>query len=107
MDKMIYVLMAAGMILQALFIKVEHEEKYVAADILKGLASLMFVLIGYKAYTTTGSPFNGKLLVGLVFGMIGDILLNLRYLIPKMNQKIFLAGIVAFLIGHIMYLLAL
>ena len=107
MDTMIYVLMAAGMILQALFIKVEHEEKYVAADILKGLASLMFVLIGYKAYTTTGNPFNGKLLVGLVFGMIGDILLNLRYLIPKMNQKIFLAGIVAFLIGHIMYLLAL
>ena len=107
MDKMIYVLMAAGMILQALFIKVEHEEKYVAADILKGLASLMFVLIGYKAYMTTGNPFNGKLLVGLVFGMIGDILLNLRYLIPKMNQKIFLAGIVAFLIGHIMYLLAL
>ena len=39
--------------------------------------------------------------------MIGDILLNMRYLFPKFDQKIFLTGIVAFLIGHIMYLVAL
>ena len=39
--------------------------------------------------------------------MVGDILLNLRYVFPKQGQKIFLAGILSFLIGHIMYLVAL
>ncbi|MBR4421971.1 MAG: lysoplasmalogenase [Erysipelotrichaceae bacterium] len=89
MKPTVILMILIGFLLQALFIKTEHDEKYLLADILKGSASLMFVLIG------------------LVFGMIGDILLNLRYVFPKHGQKIFLAGIVAFLIGHIMYLLAL
>ena len=100
-------LVVIGFVLQILFIKVEHEEKYVLADILKGSASLMFVIIGYLAYTRVNNPFNKLFFYGLIFGMIGDILLNLRFVFKKNGQKIFLAGILAFLIGHILYLLAL
>ena len=107
MKPFIYVLVLAGFVLQALFIKSEHDEKYVAADILKGSASLMFVLIGYHAFQTVNNPFNRQFFYGLLFGMIGDILLNLRYVFPKQGQKIFLAGIFAFLVGHVLYLLAL
>lgn len=107
MKPIIYLYIIAGFVLQALFIKSEHEEKYLLADILKGTASLMFVLIGYTAFQTVNNPFNRQFFFGLLFGMIGDILLNLRYVFPKQGQKIFLAGIVAFLIGHILYLLAL
>ena len=107
MNPLIYGLIIIGILLQALFIKVEHEEKYLLADILKGSASLMFVLVGYIAYQTVNNVSNRQLLIGLVFGMIGDILLNLRYVFPKQGQKIFLAGILSFLIGHIMYLVAL
>ena len=107
MKPIIYLYIIAGFVLQALFIKSEHEEKYLLADILKGTASLMFVLIGYTAFQTVNNPFNRQLFFGLLFGMIGDILLNLRYVFPKHGQKIFLAGIVAFLIGHVLYLLAL
>ncbi len=102
-----YLFILAGFILQALFIKSEHDEKYLLADILKGTASLMFVLIGYSAFQTVNNPFNRQFFFGLLFGMIGDILLNLRYVFPKHGQKIFLAGIVAFLVGHILYLVAL
>lgn len=35
------------------------------------------------------------------------MLLNLRFVFEKMGQKIFLAGIAAFLAGHILYLAAL
>ncbi|MBR3168801.1 MAG: hypothetical protein IKF18_09050 [Erysipelotrichaceae bacterium] len=101
------VLVFIGFVLQILFIKVEHEEKYVLADILKGSASLMFVIIGYLAYTRVNNPFNKPFFYGLIFGMIGDILLNLRFVFKKNGQKIFLVGILAFLIGHILYLLAL
>ena len=107
MNPYVYVLILIGIVLQALFIKVEHEEKYLLADIFKGLASLMFVLVGYNAYLTTNNISNRQLLIGLIFGMVGDILLNLRYVFPKQGQKIFLAGIHSFLIGHIMYLVAL
>lgn len=107
MKPTVILMILIGFLLQALFIKTEHDEKYLLADILKGSASLMFVLIGLNAYKAAGTSFNKQFLIGLVFGMIGDILLNLRYVFPKHGQKIFLAGIVAFLIGHIMYLLAL
>ncbi|MCR4951395.1 MAG: lysoplasmalogenase [Solobacterium sp.] len=100
-------LVVIGFVLQILFIKVEHEEKYVLADILKGSASLMFVIIGWLAYTRVNNPFNKLFFYGLIFGMTGDILLNLRFVFKKNGQKIFLAGILAFLIGHILYLFAL
>ena len=45
--------------------------------------------------------------MGLIFGALGDILLNIRFLTEKYSQKVFLAGIAAFLTGHVMYLLAL
>ena len=101
------ILVIAGFVLQILFIKTEHDKKYVLADILKGSASLMFVIIGYLAYTRVNDPFNKLFFYGLVFGMIGDILLNLRFVFEKNGQKIFLGGILAFLIGHVLYLLAL
>ena len=107
MKPYVYVLAAIGFLLQGLFIKSEHDEKYVAADILKGSASFFFVLIGFLACRNTLNPLNTRFLIGLIFGMIGDILLNLRYVFPEKGQKIFLIGILAFLIGHILYLLAL
>lgn len=97
-----------GMILQGAFICVEHKEKYVAADILKGLASLMFVIIGIYLYATKSTnPLGLKIMIGLIFGMLGDILLNLRFILKKNGQKAFLIGILMFLIGHILYLAAL
>lgn len=108
MMKVILMLAVVGMFLQGFFIATEYKEKYVLADILKGLAALMFVTIGFLGYRYVSTdPMGKKLVIGLLFGMIGDIVLNLRYLLKKNGQKAFLAGILAFLIGHILYLAAL
>ena len=108
MNTLVYGLIAAGFVLQACFIAVEHQKKYVLADILKGAASLVFVIIGFMGLKKGYDPeTNTKIAIGLLFGMIGDILLNLRFVFAKNGQKIFLAGILAFLIGHILYLIAL
>lgn len=106
---MIYILMFVGIILQAIFITVEHQKKYVLADILKGAAAACFVIIGVTGYLTkTNDSFGLKLMIGLIFGMVGDILLNLRFVVSEdKGQKVFLLGIVSFLIGHILYLAAL
>lgn len=102
------VLAIVGIILQGTFIVVEHKEKYVLADVLKGCAAAMFVSIGAICYSkVTHDSFGMKIFIGLIFGMIGDILLNLRFVFKEAGQKVFLVGILAFLIGHILYLAAL
>ncbi len=108
MNIAIYPIALVGMILQGIFIKAEHDEKYVLADVLKGLAAFCFVLIGILGYTsTTTTSFGCKIMVGLIFGMIGDIVMNLRFVLKENGQKAFLLGILAFLIGHVLYLAAL
>ncbi len=102
-----YLLLIIGALLQGCFIFVEHREKYVPAVLLKGLASLMFVITGFLAWKQTQSEFARLIFIGLLLGMAGDILLNLRFVFPANGQKIFLIGIVAFLAGHILYLAAL
>ncbi len=91
-----------------LFVYVEKNKKYVLADVLKGLASLMFVLLGYlSSKFCFDATFSNKILVGLFLGFVADILLNLRYVFKKKGQLVFLIGILVFLAGHISYLLAL
>lgn len=97
-----------GMAVQAAFIAVEHKEKYVGAVCLKGLASLIFIIVGIAAFgASRDTQFAKLVLIGLILGGVGDVLLNLRFVFEKVGQKIFLAGIAAFLAGHILYLVAL
>lgn len=98
-----------GMLLQAVFIIVEHKEKYVPAVILKGSAAFLFCVIGIIAMMTASvnQSFAKLIVIGLCCGMVGDILLNLRFVFPAKGQKIFLLGVVAFLTGHILYLCAI
>lgn len=98
-----------GAILQGTFIAVEHQKKFVAADVLKGMAAACFVTVGAIGYFTYNSDaYALKIVIGLLFGMIGDILLNYRFVVgEEKGQKFFLIGIVSFLIGHILYLSAL
>jgi len=98
-----------GMLLQAVFIAVEHKERYVPAVVLKGAAAFVFCVIGIGAMVSTSvnQSFARLVVIGLCCGMVGDILLNLRFVFPKNGQKIFLAGVAAFLTGHILYLCAI
>lgn len=98
----------AGLLIQILFIYIEQQKKYVPAVALKGTASLFFVLLGFLGLSAATLPGFAKVVVaGLVFGLLGDVCLNLRFVLEKAGQKVFLAGIAAFLVGHILYLAAL
>lgn len=86
------------------FLSQEEKGKYVLAAILKGLASLCFVGIGL--INSNGSSLANLIVVGLIFGFVADILLNLRHVFKEKGKLIFLVGILIFLIGHIIYLVA-
>ena len=90
--------------LAALFMWTEKKENYMGAVILKGLASLCFVLVGVMA--GNGGQLAKLIVTGLLLGCVADVLLNLRWVFPKKGQLIFLVGILVFLGGHVVYLAA-
>ncbi len=97
-----------GLLLQIVFIIVESRKRYLPAVILKGAASIVFVVLGFLCAGASGNVSFARLVtIGLLLGALGDILLNLRFLFEKQGQTIFLAGVAAFLAGHILYLAAL
>ena len=99
----------------AYFVYVEHKERYVYADIIKGVASCCFVVLGYlgaKGYGwPQGTGIEGQakvILVGLCIGAVADVVLNLRYVFEGRQAQIsFLVGILVFLAGHVAYIVAL
>ena len=91
--------------LAGVFLWEESREKYVPAVMLKGLASLCFVLLGL--HCSPGTPLAKLVVLGLALGCLADVLLNLRWVFQKKGQLIFLVGILVFLSGHILYLAAI
>ena len=98
------ILIPLCLVLAARFLWQESREKYVPAVILKGLASLCFVLLGLRC--SSGTATAGQVTLGLALGCAADVLLNLRWVFEKKGKLIFLAGILVFLGGHILYLAA-
>ena len=102
---MTYLLIPLCLCLAAVFLLQESKKRYVPAVVLKGLASACFVILGFLL--SGGSPMAKLITAGLLLGCIADVLLNLRMVFPKKGQLIFLVGIVVFLSGHILYLIAI
>ncbi len=105
---MVYLLSALCLLIMSVFIYFEKKEKYTLAVVLKGLASLMFVLLGFWCADRGGNTsFARTVKVGLILGLVADVLLNLRFVFKEKGKIVFLVGILVFLSGHIAYLCAL
>ena len=97
-----------GLLVDILFIRTEYAGKMVKATVLKGLASLFFVILGVVCYIERSSTFGLLVLIGLVLGMLGDIFLNMRNCVKgTLSMKVFAVGILFFLSGHFLYIAAL
>lgn len=99
-----YILIIICALLAGLFLYAESRKQYVTAVVLKGLASLCFVILG--STSSPGGHTARMIVLGLIFGFVADILLNLRMVFQEKGQLIFLVGILVFLTGHIFYLAA-
>ena len=99
-----YILIPLCLCFLALCLYGERQKKHVPATVFKGLASLSFVILGLLC--SPGGKTASLVITGLILGMIADILLNLRFVFKEKAQSVFLAGILVFLTGHILYLAA-
>ena len=107
-DLWMLLMILAGLAVDVLFIRSEYAGQMGKATVLKGVASLFFVLLGVYCYTKLPSDFGRLILIGLILGMVGDVFLNLRNLYTGgKSNKIFAVGILAFLSGHFLYIAAL
>jgi uncharacterized membrane protein YhhN len=88
---------AACAILALALVYAEYIDSRAGRWIAKPLASLSFVVAGAKALPLDGT-FGRLMLAGLVLAALGDVLL-----IPR---RLFLAGVGAFLLGHVLYAVA-
>lgn len=97
-----------GCAVEVVFILLESRKRMLAALLTKGAASLLFV---FAAVLAQGLAKDGAyaqlILAGLMLGAIGDVCLNLRFVLTDRARPIFMAGIAAFLLGHVAYLIAL
>ena len=101
-------LLLLGCAAEAIFILAEHRKRMLSALLLKGCASLLFVLAGVVAFSIAPDRTFARLIVlGLMLGAVGDVCLNLRFLLTGRARAVFLLGIGAFLLGHVAYLIAL
>ncbi len=108
MKTALLLLAVIGLCVDIIFIRSELAGKLGLATILKGTASAFFVAFGAVCYANVPSSFGLLILIGLVLGMIGDILLNLRNQFSGgASMKVFALGVLAFLAGHILYIAAL
>jgi uncharacterized membrane protein YhhN len=101
-------LLLLGCAAEAIFIVLERRKRMLSALLLKGCASLLFVLAGVVAYSLSPDRMFARLIVlGLMLGAVGDVCLNLRFLLTGRARAVFLLGIGSFLLGHAAYLIAL
>lgn len=79
----------------------EYKKQGRARTISKTVASLAFIAIGLLAYKTTATSVAMWIVIGLVLGAIGDVALLGK------GDRAFMTGLVAFLGGHIAYVVAI
>lgn len=101
----IYLLIALCLFFDVLYIIFNAKKKNIIGLIVKTLAALCFIAIGYFAYQSNNTAFSKLILYGLILDGIGDLLLALRNIFAK-NFTFFIGGLL-FLTGHIVYIRAL
>ncbi len=104
------ILLVLGAIMSVVFIISKVTNYSLKTIIFKTIASLFFVALGILGLCLNSKgPFLFKLFIvlGLFFGMLGDLLLGFKYITTMTKNFWILAGMFAFAFGHICYVLGL
>ncbi len=106
-----FIFLGVGVLSLVAFNFVRVKEGGVKALLLKAFTSSMFVMCAVFACLNNMSvstlTFSLLVIAGLVFGLMGDIWLDLKFVYPNDNKIYTYAGFVSFLIGHFLFFEAL
>lgn len=105
----LFVCLTACVVFTLCFILIRSKGASVYSVIVKALASFSFVMtflvsLGYEGDLSFPTIAIG---IGLVAGLIGDILLDLKVAYEQDSNEYLVAGFVSFGVGHLFYIFAL
>lgn len=105
---LMYILGAIAVLLATTFIVVRVVRGGIMGVYTKTIASIAFVTLGiFGAYTNGLTLVSVFMILGLIFGLLGDIVLDLKVVYKEHNNPHLNAGVLCFGVGHIMYFIAL
>lgn len=107
---MTYAFLVLGLILVAVFVSKRTAKVTLHVAFLKAVASVCFILTGLFAMAENPDcpKIVGALIAaGGIWGLLGDIALDLKYVFKKYEKEYLIAGFSCFGVGHIFYIAAL
>ena len=106
-----YILIFLGALALTFFLIFRDRNGSVKALLLKTITSFLFISVAFASFMVNSgqgvSTFAMLIMMGLICGLIGDILLDLKIMYKKSSSLYQHGGMVAFLAGHLFYLSAL
>ncbi len=105
MDWLFYVVLAIGIVVTGIFLALRVKEGGMKAMFTKAAASLCFIATALVAFALNRDNFEYAILIifGLVFSMLGDIWLDLKYVYKEQSDMFSFAGFGSFMVAHTMF----
>ena len=106
-----YILIFLGAIALTLFLIARDRKGSVKALLFKTLTSFLFIAVAFASFMVNPgqgvATFAMLIMMGLICGLIGDILLDLKIMYKESSSLYQHGGMVSFLVGHLFCLAAL
>jgi len=106
-----YLMIFLGAIALTVFLIARDRKGSVEALLFKTLTSFLFITVAFTSFMVNPdqgvATFAMLIMMGLICGLIGDIVLDLKIMYKVSSSLYQHGGMVAFLVGHLYYLAAL
>jgi uncharacterized membrane protein YhhN len=106
-----YLMIFLGAIALTVFLIARDRKGSVEALLFKTLTSFLFITVAFTSFMVNPdqgvATFAMLIMMGLICGLIGDIVLDLKIMYKESSSLYQHGGMVAFLVGHLYYLAAL
>ena len=96
-----------GAFFLGLYIVEKTKRASIKALYMKTFISICFLMVGIYATHKADNVFGIFVVIGLIWGLLGDIWLDLKYVYPKDDYLYTVAGFECFSAGHLFYIIGL
>lgn len=103
-----YILLGLGILFTAIYVHEKLQKYDIKELLLKTTCSMLFMGIAISSTTLHNTGlYSSLMIIGLLFGLLGDIFLDLKYVYPADDTIYTYSGFTVFGIGHIFFICAL